>query len=126
MTVLSYPNPNNVPSEIKNAALKYAYTYILQELLRLKHNEVGAPYGLQADPLYAELQQLRQSLGDKEQIASLQKEINTIMAPFRVWEKEWFNPRSETIINDLTELRSVIKGYVEQYRDKINLEDIPV
>ena len=98
MTVLNYPNPDKVPTEVKNAALKYAFCYIVQELLRLKHNEMGAKF--------------RNGEITKQ-------EWNDFLT-------NWHNPRERVVITDLLELRELCKGYAAQFKDKINLEDIPV
>lgn len=98
MTRLTYPNPDKVSTEIKNTALKYAYTYVLQELLRLKHNEQGARF----------------RLGELTE------------AEWQDFQQNWFNPRNNTITTDLLELRNAIKGFVAEFRDQINLEDIPI
>ena len=98
MTVLTYPNPDYVPTEVKNTAMKYTYTYILKELLRLKHNVEG----------------VRFNLGEITE------------AEFRDFQDNWYDPRSKTVTDDLLELREAIKQYVVQFKDNINLEDIPV
>uniref|UniRef100_A0A6M3KZB6 Uncharacterized protein n=1 Tax=viral metagenome TaxID=1070528 RepID=A0A6M3KZB6_9ZZZZ len=98
MTVLSYLNPDNVPNAVKNTALKYAYTYIVQELLRLKRNEVGADF---RDGLITEQE-------------------------WQSFLRNWYEPRSNVVINDLLELRQICKDYVIQFKDKINLEGIPI
>jgi len=98
MTMLSYPDPSLVPNEIKNVALKYAYTYIVMELLRLKHNEEGTKFR--------------------------NGEITEV--EWKTFLRDWYEPREETVISDLLELRKACRGYVAQYRDKIKLEDIPI
>ena len=96
MTTLTYPNPDNVPDDIKNTALKYAYTYIVQELLRLRHNEEGAKF----------------------------RDGDITEAEWQTFLTDWFSPRRQIITDDLLELRQTIKDYVIQFKDKISLEDI--
>ena len=91
MTVLAYPNFNDVPDEIKITALKYAYTYIVQELLRLEHNKATATLT-----------------------------GNTL----RDFIDNWLEPRNRIVTADLLELRQLIKEYVIQFKDKIDLEAI--
>lgn len=98
MTVLIYPNPALVPDTIKNVALKYAYIYAVQEALRLRHNEEGAKF---RDGVITK----------KEWLAFL---------------REWHDPRQQTIIADLVELRKLCAGYVVQFKDNIDLEGIPI
>lgn len=97
MTILTYPNPDLVANEIKNVALKYAYTYIVMELLRLRHNEEGAKF----------------------------RNSEITKAEWDTFLRDWYEPREETVVSDLLELRQACKDYAVQYRDKINLEDIP-
>jgi len=98
MTQLSYPNPNLVPTKVKNTALKYAYTYIVQELLRLKHNEEGAKF----------------------------RDGKITEQEWRDFLKNWLEPRDNVVISDLLELRQAIKEYVVQFKSKIDLEGIPI
>ena len=98
MTVLVYPDPNRVPNAVKNTMLKYGYTYIVQELLRLRHNEEGAKF-----------------------TAGLITE-----AEWKAFLQDWWEPRSDTVIADLLELRQICKNYVAQFKNKIDLEAIPV
>ena len=97
MTKLTYPNPNNVPTAVKNTALRYAYTYAVQEALRLKHNEEGKRF---RDGLITQ----------------------TEWDDFR---RNWYEPRSNTVIADLLELRQICKDYVIRFKENIDLEDIP-
>jgi len=97
MTLLSYPNPNNVPNAVKNTALKYAYTYIVKELLRLRHNQEGAKF--------------RAGQITKEE--------------WETFVKDWYDPRDDTVTTDLLELRHIIRDFIIEFGDSINLEDIP-
>ena len=98
MTVLTYPNLDNIPNAVKNTALKYAYTYIIQELLRLRHNEEGV--------------KLKSGL--------------ITQAEWQDFLSNWYEPRSQIVIADLLELRQACKDYGIQLRDKIDLEAIPI
>ncbi len=98
MTILTYPNPDSVPIVVKNVALKYAYTYIVQELLRFRHNEEGAKF----------------------------RNGEITKAEWEKFLKNWYTPRSDTVTADLLELRQVCRGYVTQFRDNIDLEGIPI
>ena len=98
MTTLTYPNPNNVPVAVTNTALKYAYTYVVQELLRLRHNEEGAKF----------------------------RDGDITEAEWQDFLRNWYEPRSNTVITDLAELRQVCKDYSVQFADAIDLEDIPI
>jgi len=94
--MIEYPNPDIVPTKVKNTALKYAYTYIVQELLRLRHNEEGAKF----------------------------RNGDITEAEWQTFLTDWFSPRRQIITDDLVELRQTIKDYVIQFKDKISLEDI--
>ena len=94
--MIEYPNPDIVPTKVKNTALKYAYTYIGQELLRLRHNEEGAKF----------------------------RNGDITEAEWQTFLTDWFSPRRQIITDDLVELRQTIKDYVIQFKDKISLEDI--
>ena len=98
MLKLSYPNPNNVPKAVKNVALKYAFTYAVQEALRLRHNDEGAKFR--------------------------NGEITEV--EWKAFLNGWYEPRSRTVTTDLLELRQVCKDYSVQFADAIDLEGIPI
>ena len=98
MTKFAYPNPRAVPVGVKNTALKYAYIYVVQELLRLRHNEEGAKF----------------------------RSGEITEAEWRDFLLNWYEPRSNTVVADLLELRQICKDYAVQFRDNIDLEAIPI
>ncbi len=98
MTLLTYPNPAMVPDAVKTLALKYAYTYIVQELLRLRHNNMGAKYRAGA----------------------------ITKAQWTDFIKNWYDPRSHTVVSDLMELRQACQNYQSQFASSIDLETIPI
>jgi len=52
MTQLTYPQ--NAPQAVRATALKYTYTYAVQEAMRLLHNYVGK-WRMAGRPIYMKL-----------------------------------------------------------------------
>ena len=93
MTKLSYPII--MPVGLQELAQKYAYTYIVQELLRLRHNEEGAKF--------------REGKISKEE--------------WEDFSNNWFKPRSDAVSEDILELRGAIKAACFQF--SVDLEAVP-
>lgn len=87
--------PSQLPANLQELAQNYAYVYIVQELLRLRHNEEGAKF--------------REGKISKEQ--------------WEDFKSDWFELRSDAVSEDILELRGAIKGACSQFN--VDLEAIP-
>ena len=96
MAALNYPDPANVPTAVKNTALRYAYTYAVQEALRLRHNEEG------------------QKFRDGE-ITGVE---------WQAFKTDWWEPRMQIVSQDLLELRAACAAFAAQFAGDIDLEGI--
>lgn len=118
MTLLNYPNPNNVPNNIKNQILKYGYTYVIQEAMRLLHNQIGKWHkGGLTQTQYDNLPQYIKDLKPYTPQLTLEE--------FNWFIDNWWNPRDRTVMNDTLEMREVIKGFIIDFASYIDLENIP-
>lgn len=116
--MINYPNPDNVPIDVRNTILKYGYTYIVQEALRLLHNQIGKWYkeGLTLNQYNNLPQFVKNMISYQPQLTKNQ---------WNWFLDNWWDGRQKTVVEDLLELRGVIKGYIIQYANQIHLEDIP-
>ena len=87
--------PSQLPANLQELAQNYAYVYIVQELLRLRHNEEGAKF--------------REGKISKEQ--------------WEGFSNNWFKPRSDAVSEDILELRGAIRETCTQFN--VDLEAIP-
>ncbi len=96
MTKLNYPILQNIESAVKDTALKYAFAYAAQEALRLRYNEEGEKF----------------------------RHRQITLAEWVDFQINWYEPKSNTVINDIGELRQMCKDYAQYFSSDIDLESI--